>query len=93
MPNTYIYTTISYAFLQEEPPHPRFLFSRCFQSYYVQQSQHSHQLLAWKQGEEIILIWNAGFFTLKNLAVDTGHLAGKVLFDAESEYDIHISYC
>jgi hypothetical protein len=44
IPNTYIYITISYAFLQEELPHRYFLFSRCFQSY-VQQSQHSHQLL------------------------------------------------
>jgi hypothetical protein len=34
--------------------------------------------------------WNAGFFTLKNLAVDTVHLAPRVIFDAESEYDIYI---
>jgi hypothetical protein len=44
MPNTYISVTISYAFLQEELPHRCLPFSRCFQSY-VQQSQHSHQLL------------------------------------------------
>jgi hypothetical protein len=34
--------------------------------------------------------WNAGFFTLKNLAVDTGHLAPRIVFDLESEYAIHI---
>jgi hypothetical protein len=34
--------------------------------------------------------WNAGFFTLKNLAVDTGHLTPRVIFDAESEYAIRI---
>jgi hypothetical protein len=45
MPNTYIfYITISYVFLQEELPPRCFLFSHCFQSY-VQQSQHSRQLL------------------------------------------------
>jgi hypothetical protein len=29
-------------------------------------------------------------FTLKNLAVDTGYLTLKIIFDAESKYDIHI---
>ena len=34
--------------------------------------------------------WKAGFFTLKNLAVDTGHLTPRVIFNAESEYAILI---
>jgi hypothetical protein len=32
-------------------------------------------------------------FSFKKLYYDTDHLAIRVIFDAESEYDIHILFC
>jgi hypothetical protein len=88
MPNTYIYITISYTFLQEELPIITFFFAAASSHMFS-----SRSIVINCSGENKARKYsnlNAGFFTLKNLAVDTGHLAPRVIFDAKSEYAIHI---